>query len=121
MLLVNVCGLKASRHALRSLAMADLGFTELLPSPVVELGDNVLEAHARSHAKTVYHPSGTCKMGRDPPAVVDTQFRVHGRQCQRVADASTMPTVVSGNTNAPCLVIDERCADSILCGAAGAA
>ena len=112
-----VRGLKASRRILRSPAMADLGFTEMLPSPAAEVSDAALEAHARRHAKTVYHPSGTCKMGRDALAVVDPQLRVHGIERLRVADASIMPTLVSGNTNAPCVMIGERCADFILGGA----
>ena len=109
-----VRGLKASRRILRSPALRELGFTELAPGADDHLSDEALEQHARAFAKTVYHPSGTCKMGRDPMAVVDTRLRVHGIARLRVADASIMPTLVSGNTNAPCVMIGERCADFIL-------
>ena len=67
-----VRGLKASRRILRSPALRELGFTELAPGADDHLSDEALEQHARAFAKTVYHPSGTCKMGRDPMAVVDT-------------------------------------------------
>lgn len=111
-----VRGLKASRRILRSPALRELGFTELAPAADAELSDEALEQHARAFAKTVYHPSGTCKMGDDPLAVVDARLRVRGIGRLRVADASIMPTVVSGNTNAPCVMIGERCADFLLGG-----
>ncbi|MGI9354290.1 MAG: GMC family oxidoreductase [Rhizobiaceae bacterium] len=69
---------------------------------------------ARDTATTIYHPTGTCKMGSDPMAVVDEQLRVHGVGNLRVADASIMPVIVSGNTNAPCIMIGERASDFIL-------
>jgi len=109
-----VRGIKASRRILRSPSMRELGFTEMAPGAEEDLPDEVLERHARAVAKTVYHPSGTCKMGRDPMAVVDPTLRVVGVERLRVADASIMPTLVSGNTNAPCVMIGERCADFIL-------
>ena len=69
---------------------------------------------ARNTAVTIYHPTGTCKMGSDPMAVVDSRLRVHGLRGLRVADASIMPTITSGNTNAPAIMIGEKVSDMIL-------
>jgi len=68
----------------------------------------------RNNAETTYHPVGTCKMGSDPMAVVDQDLRVHGIQRLRIADASIMPTLTSGNTNAPSIMIGEKCAEMML-------
>ncbi len=72
------------------------------------------EAYVRSHASAIYHPSGTCKMGHDAMAVVDDRLRVRGIDGLRIADASIMPRIVSGNTNAPCIMIGEKAADLVL-------
>ena len=76
--------------------------------------DEALAAAAGNIGTTIFHPVGTCKMGHDPMAVVDAQLRVHGIQGLRVADASVMPTITSGNTNSPTLMIAERAAQMML-------
>jgi choline dehydrogenase-like flavoprotein len=108
-----VRGIKLGRKILAAPAMKALGFREFAPGESAQ-SDDAIEKHARSIAKTVYHPSGTAKMGRDDMAVVDSQLRVIGVPRLRIADASVMPTLVSGNTNAPTIMIAERCADFIL-------
>jgi choline dehydrogenase len=81
--------------------------------PVPARGDSALPDFVRANATTVWHPVGTCRMGRDRMAVVDPQLRVHGIDRLRVADASIMPTIPSGNTNAPAIMIGEHAADLI--------
>ena len=82
--------------------------------PAEGASDEALMAHIRKIVETVYHPVGTCRMGHDEGAVVDDQLRVRGIEGLRVVDASVMPTIVSGNTNAPVIMIAERAADLIL-------
>jgi choline dehydrogenase len=88
---------------------------EIQPGYEISTDDDILE-FIKNKAETVYHPSGTCKMGFDQNAVVDKNLKVHGIKGLRVADASIMPTLVSGNTNAVCMMIGERCADFIING-----
>jgi choline dehydrogenase-like flavoprotein len=107
-------GIKLSRRILRAPSLAKVVAREIAPSEAEQTTDEVLEAHMRRVAKTVYHPSGTCRMGVDALAVTDPHLRVHGVPRLRVADASVMPTLISGNTNAPTVMIAERCADFLL-------
>ncbi|NRB40368.1 MAG: choline dehydrogenase [Pseudomonadales bacterium] len=76
--------------------------------------DAEIIAWMRQYIETDYHPVGTCKMGNDEMAVVDDQLKVHGIKGLRVADASIMPTIVRGNTNVPCMMIGDKCAELIL-------
>jgi choline dehydrogenase len=76
--------------------------------------DEEIINHIRNNAATIYHPVGTCKMGNDKMSVVDDRLRVRGLSGLRIADASIMPLITSGNTNAPSIMIGEKCADMIL-------
>ena len=101
---------QARRDAARC---ADYIAAEYRPGPQARTDDELLE-FARNYGATIFHPSGTCKMGADPMAVVDDRLRVHGVAGLRVVDCSIMPTLVSGNTNAPVVMIAEKAADMIL-------
>jgi choline dehydrogenase len=85
---------------------------ELAPGPDVQ-SDEAIAAYVREACDTMSHPVGTCKMGIDPMAVVDPELRVHGIEGLRVVDASIMPTLTTGNTNAPTIMIGEKAADLI--------
>ncbi|MBO7826208.1 GMC family oxidoreductase [Burkholderia pseudomallei] len=104
-------GLSLAREIMRMPSMSKAIAGEMLPT---DGGRVDLDAYVRSHAKTVYHPSGTCRMGGDPDSVVDAQLRVRGVGGLRICDASVMPSLVSGNTNAPTIMIAERCAEFML-------
>lgn len=86
---------------------------EIWPGQQVQSDQEILD-FVRSRGESVYHPVGTCKMGKDKMAVVDARLRVRGIECLRVADASIMPNLISGNTNAPTIMVAEKCADMIL-------
>jgi choline dehydrogenase-like flavoprotein len=111
-----VRGVKLARRILRSPSMQKVVAQELSPSADENVSDEVLEAHVRKIAKTVYHPAGTCRMGaeNDATAVVDAKLRVKGIDGLRVCDSSVLPTLPSGNTNAPVVMIAERCAHFML-------
>lgn len=106
-------GVRTVRKIVAQPAMSGYLDRELLPGTPVE-SDAALEDFVRKHVATTFHPAGTCKMGVDGMAVVDPSLRVHGIEGLRVADASIMPTIISGNTNAPSILIGEKCADLIL-------
>ena len=93
--------------------MTPFQMSELVPGADRTTDDEILD-WVKKAAETTYHPVGTCKMGSDPMAVVDAQLRVHGIAGLRVADASIMPTLTSGNTNAPSIMIGEKAADMLL-------
>jgi len=109
-------GVKLGIKILEAPSLAKLIKRRALPEAGIEKSESAFRDYIRHTATTVYHPSGTAKMGpsTDKMAVVDAQLRVHDVQGLRVADASIMPTLVSGNTNAPCIMIGERCARFIL-------
>lgn len=106
-----VRGVKKSIEILEAPSLAKLIKRRALPEPDVEKDEEALRSYVRDTAKTVFHPSGTCKMGAetDKMAVLDNQLRVRGVDGLRVCDASAMPYLVSGNTNAPTMMIAERC------------
>ena len=106
-------GMKLVRRTTSQPAFAKHVVREHLPGLEADT-DAALMAYARGYATTVFHPCGTCKMGSDAGAVVDARLRVHGLSGLRVADASIMPTITSGNTNAPAIMIGEKAADMIL-------
>ncbi len=113
-----VDGLKLARRLSRTEALQPYVALELEPGPEKATDDDLL-AYARARGGTIFHPSSTCAMGpaSNPMAVVDPELRVHGLNGLRIADASIMPTVVSGNTNAACIMIGEKCAELMLAAA----
>ncbi|MGL4622142.1 MAG: GMC family oxidoreductase [Chroococcidiopsis sp.] len=103
---------KLMRQLFHSSGFDEFRGKEIAPGADVQ-SDAALEAYIREACTTVYHPVGTCKMGTDPMAVVDPELRVHGIKGLRVVDASIMPTITTGNTNAPTIMIGEKAADLI--------
>jgi len=106
-------GVKLARRVAQAPAMAKYVAYEDFPGKDVQT-DEEIATYTTFAGTTLYHPVGTCKMGHDPMAVVDPQLRVHGIEGLRVVDASIMPRIVSGNTNAPTIMIGEKGADLIL-------
>jgi choline dehydrogenase-like flavoprotein len=108
---VMVAGFKLTRRILDAPALA-AARTRDLYAEGIQTDENIRRS-LRERCDTIYHPVGTCKMGVDALAVVDPQLRVRGVEGLRVADASIMPTLVGGNTNAPAIMIGEKAADLI--------
>ncbi len=114
---VTLEAMRITRRIMTAPSMRDVATDEIAPGINIDSDDELLD-WVRNNAETTYHPVGTCKMGRDPMAVVDDELRVHGMQGLRVADASIMPTLTSGNTNAPSIMIGEKASRMILGAAA---
>jgi choline dehydrogenase len=109
---VLVQGIRLARELVSTKAFAAFRGRELAPGEDVT-GHRELAAYVRDSASTVWHPAGTCKMGKDAGAVVDAQLRVYGVERLRVADASIMPRITCGNTNATTIMIGEKAVDMI--------
>ena len=114
---IMIAGARMARALTATPSLAPYVLEELQPGPGVQSDEQFLDA-VKEHGSSGYHPVGTCRMGTDAAAVVDPQLRVHGTQGLRVVDASVMPTLVSGNTNAATIMIAEKGADMILADAA---
>lgn len=112
----QLCAIRAVKYAremTRTKALSPFIVREHVPDSAPETDEDLLQV-ARNISQTIYHPTSTCKMGHDNMAVVDDRLKVHGVANLRIADASVMPTIVSGNTNAPTIMIGEKASDMIL-------
>jgi choline dehydrogenase-like flavoprotein len=110
---VIVNGIRQLRKIMAAPAFDEYRIDEMHPG-IENESDESIFAKAKERLGLVYHPVGTCKMGHDELAVVDTRLKVHGIDSLRVIDASIMPNLVSGNTNAPTIAIAEKMADMLL-------
>ncbi|RZF26546.1 choline dehydrogenase [Paraburkholderia sp. UYCP14C] len=110
---VVIGGIRVARRIAAAPSLAPHIVSEFVPGERYQSDAELLDA-ARKFSQSIYHPAGTCKMGRDATSVVDDRLRVHGLAALRVVDASIMPELVSGNTNAPVIMIAEKAADMIL-------
>ena len=110
---VAVSGIKVARRIASVSPLKESIIEEFVPGSKFANDDELLQA-ARQFSQTIYHPTSTCKMGHDPMAVVDDRLRVHGLVGLRIADASIMPEITSGNTNAPTIMIGEKVSDMII-------
>lgn len=108
-----ITGFKKARELLSEPAFAPHLLKEVEPGETIQTDEQIAQ-YIRERSETVYHPVGTCKMGVDNMAVVDPELKVHGLQSLRIVDASIMPTIISGNTNAPTTMIAEKAASMIL-------
>eukprot|EP00095_Tigriopus_kingsejongensis_P010404 snap_masked-scaffold1244_size53516-processed-gene-0.7 protein:Tk10404 transcript:snap_masked-scaffold1244_size53516-processed-gene-0.7-mRNA-1 annotation:"choline dehydrogenase" len=108
-------GVNIARQIARHTPLADKILKEHRPDPGLPMDDDTKTLDwARNNTASIYHPTGTCKMGQGTGSVVDERLRVHGISGLRVADCSIMPEIVSGNTNAPAIMIGEKASDLIL-------
>jgi choline dehydrogenase len=101
-------GMRISREIVAASPLAEVFVREIFPGGEADLEDDLA-----SRVELLYHPVGTCRMGTDDGSVVDEQLRVRGIEGLRVADASIMPLIPGGNTNAPCVMVGERAADLV--------
>jgi len=115
-MLVMLEGVRLARKLAHTKAFEPYRGTALHPRPGVIQDEDIVE-FIRDEAETLYHPAGTCKMGTDPLAVVDPRLRVRGIERLRVVDASVMPRIIAGNTNAPTIMIAEKAAELVRCDA----
>ena len=114
-----LAAIRKARELMATSPLKEVTGAEIAPGAHLQTDEEILD-WVRNNAETTYHPVGTCKMGSDPMAVVDSELRVHGITGLRVADASIMPTLTSGNTNAPSIMIGEKCAAMMLAAATSA-
>jgi choline dehydrogenase len=110
---VAIASVRKAREIVEAPPLGDVIGEELLPGQQVQSDEQIID-FIRKTGTTTFHFAGTCKMGHDAMAVVDDRLRVHGLKGLRIADASIMPTIVSGNTSIPCIMIGEKCADMVL-------
>jgi choline dehydrogenase len=108
-----VAAVRRAREIAGASPIADVIAAEIAPGPQVRSDEEIVN-YIRNNGATTFHLVGTCKMGHDPMSVVDDRLRVHGLVGLRVADASIMPMIVSGNTGIPCMMIGEKCAEMVL-------
>jgi choline dehydrogenase-like flavoprotein len=106
-------GFKIQRKIFAAKAFDDYRADEIFPGSETQSDEEIID-FIRRKAESIYHPIGTCKMGTDDMAVVDHNLKVHGIEGLRVVDASAMPTLVSGNTNAPTIMMAEKISDVII-------
>jgi choline dehydrogenase len=109
---VMLAGVRLARTIASAAAFSKYRGPEMLPGLDAK-DDSSLRRHIEKYAATLYHPAGTCKMGNDSMAVVDSELRVRDLEGLRVVDASVMPVITGGNTNAPTIMIAEKAADLI--------